>query len=51
MKPEPGMCRAAFKLFYYNSTTKSCDTFIYGGCGGNKNKFKSEEECKKSCAT
>ena len=28
---------------------KGCFEFIYGGCGGNKNQFGSEEECMKQC--
>lgn len=49
MRPESGMCRAAFKMFYYNDTSKTCSTFIFGGCGGNGNKFVTEEDCKKRC--
>lgn len=34
LKAEAGPCRAAFKRFYFNSTSKSCEEFIYGGCQG-----------------
>ena len=33
------MCNAFFTNFYYDTVTKSCKTFIYGGCGGNLNRF------------
>ncbi|XP_041919758.1 kunitz-type protease inhibitor 2 [Alosa sapidissima] len=46
---DPGRCRAAFPMFYYDSKTRSCRQFIYGGCGGNANRFTSEEYCMKTC--
>ncbi|XP_054649457.1 kunitz-type protease inhibitor 2 [Dunckerocampus dactyliophorus] len=47
--PDPGHCRAAFPAFYYDPDTASCQPFIYGGCGGNKNRYSSAEECLASC--
>lgn len=35
--------------FSYDSKNKKCIYFIYGGCGGNDNRFKSEKECKEKC--
>lgn len=48
-KPDPGPCRAAFPMFYYNPVTESCQSFIYGGCRGNKNQYSSTEECMNHC--
>lgn len=42
-------CQANFKMFYYNPSTKSCNEMIYGGCGGTKNLFSSEEICIEKC--
>jgi len=44
-----GMCLAAFRNYYYNSETKLCEEFIYGGCDGNANNFETKEECEKHC--
>lgn len=46
---DTGNCKAYFKKFYFDKIKRSCQEFIYGGCGGNENRFDSEEECKKSC--
>ncbi|XP_055958614.1 uncharacterized protein LOC126808776 isoform X1 [Patella vulgata] len=44
-----GMCRAYFARWYYNSTTFMCETFVYGGCGGNDNNFETAEQCFHKC--
>ncbi|TDH15527.1 hypothetical protein EPR50_G00032310 [Perca flavescens] len=48
-EPDGGNCRAAFKHWYYNSKTGSCQTFLYGGCQGNKNNYFTEKECIAAC--
>ncbi|KAM4742255.1 kunitz-type protease inhibitor 2 [Anableps anableps] len=50
LSPVAGMCRAAFPKFYYDSDSASCQNFIYGGCGGNANRFDSMEECMTACS-
>ncbi|KAJ8302649.1 hypothetical protein KUTeg_019045 [Tegillarca granosa] len=49
LKKQPGNCRAYIPRFYYNGLTGRCETFIYGGCGGNENNFKTWRTCRKSC--
>lgn len=49
LEPEPGRCRASFQRFYFNPSCQECETFTYGGCGGNANNFKTIEDCKKTC--
>uniref|UniRef100_A0A670ZKV3 BPTI/Kunitz inhibitor domain-containing protein n=1 Tax=Pseudonaja textilis TaxID=8673 RepID=A0A670ZKV3_PSETE len=44
-----GICKAMFPRFFYNVSTHKCEPFIYGGCGGNKNNFESEDECRRAC--
>lgn len=45
-----GMCRARFPRFFFNSESKQCESFIYGGCHGNENNFKTLQECQDKCA-
>ncbi|XP_007953723.1 kunitz-type protease inhibitor 2 [Orycteropus afer afer] len=48
-KAVTGPCRAAFPRWYFDAEKNSCDNFIYGGCRGNKNSYRSEEECMHHC--
>ncbi|XP_037533891.1 kunitz-type protease inhibitor 2 [Nematolebias whitei] len=50
LSPVQGHCRAAFPKFYYDPSSASCQSFLYGGCGGNANKFDSVEECMNRCS-
>ena len=44
-----GPCRARIPRYFYNNATKRCEGFIYGGCRGNKNNFRTQKECEKQC--
>ncbi|XP_022803867.1 BPTI/Kunitz domain-containing protein-like [Stylophora pistillata] len=46
---DPGPCRAAFPRFFFNKNTGKCQQFIYGGCEGNKNNFRSLQACQMKC--
>ncbi|XP_052696309.1 eppin-like [Crassostrea angulata] len=46
---EVGLCRAAIRRWWYNRRTKQCETFIYGGCGGNGNNYKTKRQCEQRC--
>ncbi|XP_040208267.1 papilin-like [Rana temporaria] len=47
----PGPIHRGFRLphYYYDQKTGTCEPFIYGGCGGNKNKFDTQEDCEALC--
>ncbi|KAL8179836.1 UNVERIFIED_CONTAM: hypothetical protein K2H54_073377 [Gekko kuhli] len=45
----PGPCEARIPRFYYNSTSRLCVAFNYGGCKGNQNRFATKEECRQTC--
>lgn len=47
--PDGGMCLAYFLNYYYNSAEGRCETFVYGGCGGNDNNFWSRHDCETAC--
>nr|XP_025044610.1 papilin-like isoform X2 [Pelodiscus sinensis] len=49
LPPDAGPCEAHMTMYFYNPVTKSCETFIYGGCLGNGNRFETEEECLRAC--
>ncbi|XP_029142887.1 boophilin-G2-like, partial [Protobothrops mucrosquamatus] len=46
---EVGRCKASFHRFYFNTRTKNCEEFIYGGCGGNENNFVNWITCRAMC--
>ncbi|NWR67315.1 TFPI1 inhibitor, partial [Bucorvus abyssinicus] len=46
---DPGICRGYITRYFYNKETKLCEVFKYGGCVGNRNNFKSLEECQTTC--
>ncbi|XP_035174509.1 collagen alpha-6(VI) chain [Oxyura jamaicensis] len=46
---DSGECQNYDLKWYYNKEQKMCSWFWYGGCGGNKNRFETKEECEFSC--
>lgn len=45
----PGPCEGYYPRYGYNPETGVCSQFTYGGCLGNNNKFKTQEECDDTC--
>lgn len=45
-----GTCSDNYTVkYFFDSEYGGCSRFWYGGCGGNKNRFESEGECKETC--
>ena len=49
LQPDPGNCRGSFPRYFYNKLTRKCERFIYGGCGGNGNRFNDVSSCEDTC--
>ncbi|GFO07961.1 kunitz-type serine protease inhibitor [Plakobranchus ocellatus] len=47
--PQPGKCGAQFVRWYFNVHMGACSWFTYSGCGGNRNNFRTAEECERRC--
>lgn len=44
-----GQCKASLRRFHFNPKTKTCDQFVYSGCGANGNNFATFDQCKQLC--
>jgi len=49
LEKDAGPCKANFDKFFFNKESGKCESFIYGGCQGNGNRFSSVEECQHYC--
>ncbi|XP_030062199.1 collagen alpha-6(VI) chain isoform X2 [Microcaecilia unicolor] len=49
MVQDEGDCDEYILKWYYNKLQKACTPFWYGGCGGNSNRFESQEACEGLC--
>ncbi|KAH8326728.1 hypothetical protein KR067_012343, partial [Drosophila pandora] len=47
--PKYGPCKKRYKVFAYDLMTNRCVQFYYSGCGGNPNRFATENECRTTC--
>ncbi|XP_057179413.1 collagen alpha-1(VII) chain isoform X2 [Triplophysa rosa] len=44
-----GICTEYVLLWYYYANSGECRPFVYGGCGGNRNRFGSKQDCQNRC--
>lgn len=49
LKSDTGGCWNYIIMWFFDSKQRRCSPFWYGGCGGNANRFETEEECKNLC--
>uniref|UniRef100_A0A8C7LW44 Amyloid-beta A4 protein n=1 Tax=Oncorhynchus mykiss TaxID=8022 RepID=A0A8C7LW44_ONCMY len=50
-RAESGPCHAILERWYFVPEKGTCAPFLFGGCGGNRNNFDSEEYCLSVCST
>ncbi|XP_040928277.1 collagen alpha-1(VII) chain isoform X3 [Betta splendens] len=44
-----GVCSDYALRWYFHRPSGACRPFVYGGCGGNRNRFSSRDECQGWC--
>ncbi|KAH8027472.1 hypothetical protein HPB51_006078 [Rhipicephalus microplus] len=49
--PDVGLCKGFFPMWWFNTKTGKCEEFVYGGCGGNGNRYETREECEETCSS
>ncbi|XP_059934508.1 serum basic protease inhibitor-like [Mesoplodon densirostris] len=47
--PYGGDCKALLIRYFYNASSRLCETFVYGGCDGRQNNFLTSGDCRKTC--
>ncbi|KAH7948737.1 hypothetical protein HPB49_001432 [Dermacentor silvarum] len=47
---DSGPCFSSKPMYYYRKESKKCEMFVYGGCGGNDNRFDTQKACEERCA-
>ncbi|KAF9806424.1 hypothetical protein SFRURICE_001219 [Spodoptera frugiperda] len=44
LQPNAGLCMTLIQRYYYDINENECKVFLYGGCGGNQNRFKTHSQ-------
>lgn len=47
--PDRGHCMFDINRFYYDNEFRKCRLFVWGGCGGNSNRFLNRRQCTSKC--
>ncbi|XP_078582341.1 kielin/chordin-like protein isoform X2 [Branchiostoma floridae x Branchiostoma japonicum] len=45
----PGECKRSIPRFFYNLYDQKCQPFVFSGCNGNGNNFKTLQDCQSRC--
>uniref|UniRef100_A0A3P8ULY4 BPTI/Kunitz inhibitor domain-containing protein n=1 Tax=Cynoglossus semilaevis TaxID=244447 RepID=A0A3P8ULY4_CYNSE len=46
---DPGGCQSYNMMWFFDPEQSECSRFWYGGCGGNGNRFTTQDECESLC--
>jgi len=46
---DAGPCTKNLLRWYYDAARSTCQTFLYGGCRGNANRYVTKKDCMQSC--
>uniref|UniRef100_A0A803TMW5 BPTI/Kunitz inhibitor domain-containing protein n=1 Tax=Anolis carolinensis TaxID=28377 RepID=A0A803TMW5_ANOCA len=49
LPPDPGHCSGHHLQYFYDPNNRNCETFMFSGCGGNENRFKTLKKCLWYC--
>jgi hypothetical protein len=49
LEREYGDCDEPRPVWYFDPESRACRRFYYSGCGGNGNRFETEDECQSRC--
>ncbi|XP_075976169.1 amyloid-beta precursor protein-like [Anticarsia gemmatalis] len=49
--PNKGPCTQMIMVWFFDIIRRKCMRMFYSGCGGNENRFTSEQSCKLHCET
>ncbi|KAM9352972.1 collagen alpha-6(VI) chain-like [Symphorus nematophorus] len=51
LSQDQGGCQNYTMMWFFDTEQNECSRFWYGGCGGNGNRFKTQEDCENLCLT
>ncbi|XP_037079600.1 LOW QUALITY PROTEIN: kielin/chordin-like protein [Pollicipes pollicipes] len=50
IEPDSDPCNGFIRRWTYDAAAGKCRRYIYGGCGGTRNLFRTRKQCRKRCA-
>lgn len=51
LRQDQGGCQNYTMMWFFDPEQSECSRFWYGGCGGNENRFATQDECENLCLT